>query len=184
MSHFLHLTYMLMRGSSEETLVCVICEWPYVDHNNVIFCEAVNIEGRQKIKSTEKSIYIQCKYIYIYTMYLKKPDGRPHASNPRYQQWKWRLCCLIGLVLSSNMPLYPGSRTTGVCSTYKCLRLSFYNIYYIVVTSWSDCHCCHWYCNINNNNYQPSLPLCLPADSIGQCLLILLTRQFPIWYMF
>jgi hypothetical protein len=36
-----------------------------VDHNKVIFCEAVNIEGRQKVKSTEKSIYIQCKYIYI-----------------------------------------------------------------------------------------------------------------------
>ena len=32
-----------------------------VDHNKVIFCEAVNIEGRQKVKSTETSIYIQCK---------------------------------------------------------------------------------------------------------------------------
>jgi hypothetical protein len=32
----------------------------YVDHNKVIFCEAVNIEGRQKAKSTEKSVYIQC----------------------------------------------------------------------------------------------------------------------------
>ena len=32
-----------------------------VDHNKVIFCEAVNIEGRQKVKSTEKSLYIQCK---------------------------------------------------------------------------------------------------------------------------
>jgi hypothetical protein len=32
-----------------------------VDHNEVIFCEAVNIEGRQKVKSTEKSLYIQCK---------------------------------------------------------------------------------------------------------------------------
>ena len=32
------------------------------DHNNVIFCEAVNIEGRQEIKSTEKSLYIQCEY--------------------------------------------------------------------------------------------------------------------------
>jgi hypothetical protein len=36
-----------------------------VDHNKVIFCEAVNIEGRQQVKSTGKSIYIQCKYIYI-----------------------------------------------------------------------------------------------------------------------
>jgi hypothetical protein len=36
-----------------------------VDHSKVIFCEAVNIEGRQQVKSTEKSIYIQCKYIYI-----------------------------------------------------------------------------------------------------------------------
>jgi hypothetical protein len=33
-----------------------------VDHNKVIFCEAVNIEGRQKIKSTEKSLYIHCEY--------------------------------------------------------------------------------------------------------------------------
>ena len=33
-----------------------------VDHNKVIFCEAVNIEGRQKVKSTEQSFYIQCKY--------------------------------------------------------------------------------------------------------------------------
>ena len=31
-----------------------------VDHNKVIYCEAVNIEGRQKVKSTEKSLYIQC----------------------------------------------------------------------------------------------------------------------------
>jgi hypothetical protein len=36
-----------------------------VDHNKVIFCEAVNIEGSQQVKSTERSIYIQCKYIYI-----------------------------------------------------------------------------------------------------------------------
>jgi hypothetical protein len=32
-----------------------------VDHNKVIFCEAVNIEGRQKVKSTEMSLCIQCK---------------------------------------------------------------------------------------------------------------------------
>jgi hypothetical protein len=32
-----------------------------VDHNKVIFCEAINIEGKQKVKSTEKSLYIQCK---------------------------------------------------------------------------------------------------------------------------
>jgi hypothetical protein len=32
-----------------------------VDHNKVIFCEAVNIEGRLKVKSTEKSLYIPCK---------------------------------------------------------------------------------------------------------------------------
>ena len=36
-----------------------------VDHNKVIFCEAVNIEGRTKVKSTEKSLYIQCKYLYM-----------------------------------------------------------------------------------------------------------------------
>jgi hypothetical protein len=35
-----------------------------VDHSKVIFCEAVNIGGRQKVKSTEKYLYIQCKYIY------------------------------------------------------------------------------------------------------------------------
>jgi hypothetical protein len=50
--------------------------------------------------------------------------------------WLW--CCLIGHVLSSNIPLYPGSRTTGVCSTCKCLCLSFYNIYYIVVTRYCN----------------------------------------------
>jgi hypothetical protein len=32
-----------------------------VDHNKVIFCEAVNIEGRLKVKSTETSLYIPCK---------------------------------------------------------------------------------------------------------------------------
>ena len=32
------------------------------DHNKVISCQAVNIEGRQKVNSTEKSLYIQCKY--------------------------------------------------------------------------------------------------------------------------
>jgi hypothetical protein len=32
-----------------------------VDHNKVIVCEAVNIEGRQTVKSTEKSLYMQCK---------------------------------------------------------------------------------------------------------------------------
>jgi hypothetical protein len=36
-----------------------------VDHNKVIFCEAINIEGRQKVKSTEKSLYIQCKLYCI-----------------------------------------------------------------------------------------------------------------------
>ena len=34
------------------------------DHNKVIFCEAVNIEGRQKVKSTEKSLHIQYRYLY------------------------------------------------------------------------------------------------------------------------
>jgi hypothetical protein len=32
-----------------------------VDHNKVIFCEAVNIEWRQTVKSTENFLYIQCK---------------------------------------------------------------------------------------------------------------------------
>ena len=31
------------------------------DHSKVIFSEAVNTEGRQKVKSTEHSLYIQCK---------------------------------------------------------------------------------------------------------------------------
>ena len=48
-----------------------------VDHNKVIFCDAVNSEGRQKTNSTERSLYIQCKYypadsvscfIYIHTI--------------------------------------------------------------------------------------------------------------------
>ena len=38
-----------------------------VDHNKVIFCEAVNNKGREKVKSTEKSLYIQCKYILTYS---------------------------------------------------------------------------------------------------------------------
>jgi hypothetical protein len=33
-----------------------------VDHNKVISCQAVNIEGRQKVISTGKSLYIECKY--------------------------------------------------------------------------------------------------------------------------
>jgi hypothetical protein len=32
-----------------------------VAHNKAIFCEAVNIEWRQKVKSTEKSSYIKRK---------------------------------------------------------------------------------------------------------------------------
>ena len=41
-----------------------------VDHNKVIFCEAVNIEGRQNVKSTEKSLYIQCKYYLPRILFL------------------------------------------------------------------------------------------------------------------
>ena len=37
-----------------------------VDHNKAIFCEAVNTDGRQKVNYTAKSLYIQCKLIYIY----------------------------------------------------------------------------------------------------------------------
>ena len=36
-----------------------------VDHNKIVFCEAVNIEGRQKVNSTEKSVFIQCKLFYM-----------------------------------------------------------------------------------------------------------------------
>jgi hypothetical protein len=39
-----------------------------VDHNKVIYCEAVNIEGRKKVKSTEKSLYIQCKEYLSYSV--------------------------------------------------------------------------------------------------------------------
>ena len=38
------------------------------DHNKVIFCDAVNIEGRQRVKSTEQSLYIQCKYYIPYNV--------------------------------------------------------------------------------------------------------------------
>ena len=38
------------------------------DHTKTIFCEAVNIEGRQKVKSTVKSLYIQCRYYLPYSM--------------------------------------------------------------------------------------------------------------------
>jgi hypothetical protein len=37
-----------------------------VNHNTVIFCQAANIEGRQKVKSAEMSLYIQCKYYLFY----------------------------------------------------------------------------------------------------------------------
>jgi hypothetical protein len=37
-----------------------------VDHNKVILCEAVNIEGKQRVKSAEKSLYIQCKNSLTY----------------------------------------------------------------------------------------------------------------------
>ena len=40
------------------------------DHNNVIFCEVVNIEGRQNVKSTEKSLYIQCRYYLLRIIFL------------------------------------------------------------------------------------------------------------------
>jgi hypothetical protein len=44
-----------------------------VDHNKIIFCEAVNIEGRQKVKSIEKSLYIKCEYIYIHNILEETP---------------------------------------------------------------------------------------------------------------
>jgi hypothetical protein len=36
-----------------------------VDHNKGISCQAVNIEGRQKVNSTEKSLYIPGNYLYM-----------------------------------------------------------------------------------------------------------------------
>jgi hypothetical protein len=41
-----------------------------VDHNKVIFCEAINIEGRPKIKSTEMSLNILCKFTFLYILWL------------------------------------------------------------------------------------------------------------------
>jgi len=41
-----------------------------VDHSKVIFCEAVNIEGRQKIKSAETSLNIFCKLLFLYIIWL------------------------------------------------------------------------------------------------------------------
>ena len=39
-----------------------------VDHNKIIICEAVNIDGKQKVNSTEKSLYIQCRYYLSYSV--------------------------------------------------------------------------------------------------------------------
>jgi hypothetical protein len=41
-----------------------------VDHTKVIFCEAINIDGRQKVKSTEMSFNIQCEYYLSYNVIL------------------------------------------------------------------------------------------------------------------
>jgi hypothetical protein len=47
-----------------------------VDHNNVIFCEVVNIEGRKKAKSTEKYLQIQCKLFFLFLMYIRFLRGK------------------------------------------------------------------------------------------------------------
>jgi hypothetical protein len=41
-----------------------------VDHNKVMFCEAVNIDGRQKIKSAETFLNILCKLPFLYILWL------------------------------------------------------------------------------------------------------------------
>ena len=41
-----------------------------VDHNKAIFCEAVNIEGRPKMTSTEMSLNILCKFMFLYFLCL------------------------------------------------------------------------------------------------------------------
>ena len=41
-----------------------------VDHNKVMFCEAVSIEGRQKIKSAETYLNILCKLPFLYILWL------------------------------------------------------------------------------------------------------------------
>jgi hypothetical protein len=53
-------------GDKSISSSCLVYTGGDVDHNKVILCEAVNIEGRQKVKSTVKSLYIQCKYMYVY----------------------------------------------------------------------------------------------------------------------
>ena len=45
-----------------------------VDHNKVIFCEAVNIEGRQKVKSAETSLNILCKFALLLIPMAKYHD--------------------------------------------------------------------------------------------------------------
>ena len=61
-----------------------------VDHNKVIFCEAVNIEGSQQVKSTERSIYIQCKYIYIKCIRINLMADHMRVTLDT-NQLKWRL---------------------------------------------------------------------------------------------
>ena len=57
-----------------------------VDHSKVIFCEGVNIEGRQKVKSTEKSFYIQCKYMDVVEW--------SRTLDVRLSEW----CCSVTMV--------------------------------------------------------------------------------------
>ena len=41
-----------------------------VDHNKVMLCEGVNIEGRQKIKSAESYLNILCKLPFLYILWF------------------------------------------------------------------------------------------------------------------
>ena len=55
----------------------------YVDYTKSIICEAVNIEGRLKVKSTEKSLHIQCKLYCLLICSWRIPFACSCFSNKR-----------------------------------------------------------------------------------------------------
>jgi hypothetical protein len=61
MQHNLHCIYKDFQQDGDKFISSssLVYTGRDVNHSKVIFCEAVNIEGRQKVKSTEKSLYIQ-----------------------------------------------------------------------------------------------------------------------------
>ena len=71
-------------------------------HNKTIVCEAVDIEGRQKVKSAEKSLYIKCKY-------SKTPLYCP--SIHRHTRVSPRISAVPFSVCSNNPVKMPNSHT-------------------------------------------------------------------------